>query len=75
MEIKVIVHTPDSPDMIGAIHARHGRPIEVRITRDIMTEVMHLSAEEALSVAKEITDNVSLEEENSPRMFPWHKPT
>ena len=58
MDIVVIVHKEDGPDVIGAIHAKNGRPVELRITRDVMTEVMHLSVQEALQLAWQIDDMV-----------------
>lgn len=57
-DVKVIVHTPDSDDVFGAIHARNGQPVEVRLTRDTNTTVVRLSVREALDLVSSI--NIAL---------------
>lgn len=49
--VEVIVHKPDSDDILGAINAKHGLPVEVRMTRGSDTTVVRMTVEEALTVA------------------------
>jgi hypothetical protein len=52
--IEVIVHTTESKDVLGRIHANQGEPVELRLTRDTNTTVIRMSVREALDVASTI---------------------
>lgn len=52
--VEVIVHRTDSDDVFGSINAKHGLPVELRLTRGQNTTVVRLSVEEAVAVARTI---------------------
>jgi hypothetical protein len=59
--VEVFIHKEDGADVIGSINARHGLPVELRLTRDKNTTVVRLSIEEALAVAITITNTLPKE--------------
>jgi len=58
-KVEVIIHTPESEDVLGSIHAKHGEPVELRLTRDTYVTVIRMTIDEALDVAKVIQREVS----------------
>jgi len=60
--VEVIVHKPDSDDILGAINAKHGLPVEIRmLCRGSYTTVVRMTVEEAFDVARVI--NAALRKE------------